>query len=78
MSRVTIKLNKSGVGEFLKGPEMTAITTELAQSIAKRAGDGYEADSYVGKTRVNASVYPATFEATRDNNRNNTLLKSLR
>lgn len=48
---------------------------DIAQKIANRAGDGYEADiKYMG-SRVIASAYTATIEARKDNAENQTLKK---
>ena len=75
--RVEIELISAGVRELLQSDEIREYCEELAQGVASRAGDGYEIDSMVGKTRANASVYAATKEANRDNLENNTLLKAL-
>ena len=48
-----------------------------ATAIKRRCGPGYEQDSHVGKTRVNVMVYPRTYQAKKDNKRNNTLLKAV-
>ena len=69
------ELNTTTVGEILKG--MGSICASYAQGIAKNAGDGYVVTTYIGKTRANASVYPATEKAYRDNLKNNTLLKAV-
>lgn len=77
MSKVEIELNSAGIRELLKSAEIQGYCEELARGVASRAGDGYEVDTMVGKTRVNASVYAATKEANKDNLKNNTLLKAL-
>ena len=77
MSKVEIELNSAGIQELLKSAEIQGYCEELARGVASRAGDGYEVDTMVGKTRVNASVYAATKEANKDNLENNTLLKAL-
>lgn len=78
MSKVRIKLNRAGVGQLLKSEEMQAVLSEHATAIRQRAGDGYEQDVHVGKTRANAMVKAATHKAMRDNMKNNTLLKAVR
>lgn len=77
MSRVKFELNRPGVGELLKSQEALSVCQEYASQVAGRAGDGYEITTHVGKTRVNASVAAATYEAAQDNYENNTLLKAL-
>ena len=76
MSRVRFELDRAGVRELMKSPEAMAVCKEYASAVRNRAGDGYEVDTYLGKTRANASVYAATYEARRDNYENNTLLKA--
>jgi len=71
------KLNHEGVGQILKSEEMQSVLVDHATSILKSAGAGYAQDSYVGKTRVNAMIYADTYQAKRDNYKNNTLLKAV-
>ncbi|WP_262315220.1 hypothetical protein [Lacticaseibacillus parakribbianus] len=71
-------LNQSGVRELMRSPEMQAILKEHADAIKSRVGDGYKQDVYVGKNRANAMVSADSFEARRDNMKNNTLLKAVR
>lgn len=77
MSSMKFKLDSAGVRELMKSDEMQAILTEEASAIQNRAGDGYEQDIYVGKNRANAMVRASTYQAKKDNLKNNTLLKAL-
>jgi len=77
MSKVKFKLNRRGVAELMKSPEMQAECTRLANGVMARAGDGYEVSTYVGRNRANASVMATTYEARKDNYEHNTLLKAL-
>ena len=76
MSKVKFKLNRQGVRQMLQSQEALNVCLEQANEIQARVGDGYEVTTHVGKTRVNASVHAATYEAQRDNYENNTLLKA--
>lgn len=78
MSKIKVVLNGGGVRSLLRSREMEAICGELAAGAAARCGDGYTSDTYTGKTRVNAEVRAETYQAKRDNTKNNTILKSLR
>ncbi|HFR3839589.1 TPA: hypothetical protein ACHWA0_001084 [Streptococcus suis] len=78
MSKMRFKLNRAGVRELLKSPEMQAVLTDKANGIRNRAGDGYESDIFVGKTRANAMVYADSIKAKRDNKKYNTLLKAVK
>lgn len=73
-----VKLNKAGVRAMLRSPEMLAICEKHASDIARRCGEGYETDSFVGRNRVNAMVSAGTYEAKRDNAENNTILKAVK
>ena len=75
--KVEVVLNSSGVRSLLKSEEMGKVCADYAEKIRDRCGDGYETDSYMGKNRVNASVYASTYQAKADNNKNNTLLKAV-
>ena len=72
------ELDSDGVRQLLKSAEMRSVCQNHANRIAGRAGEGYEVDTYSGRTRVNASVYAATDKAYRDNLKNNTLLKAVK
>ncbi len=78
MSKMRFKLNRAGVRELLKSPEMQAVLTDKAKGIRNRAGNGYESNVYVGITRANAMVYTDTIQAIRDNLKNNTLSKAVK
>lgn len=77
MSRTRVKLNYQGFNELRKSPEMRAALTAEAQSIAQRAGEGYETDEKLFLSRAVASVATVTPQAMRDNLENNTLLKAV-
>ena len=78
MAKNTFKLNYKGVGELMKSEAMQTVLNEYATSIKNRCGDGYEQDIYIGKTRANAMVSATTYQARRDNLKNNTILKAVR
>lgn len=72
------KLNSDGVRELLKSQEMQSVLNEKATGIKNRCGEGYTQDVYVGKNRANAMVKAGTYQAKRDNLKNNTILKAVR
>lgn len=78
MSSMKFKLNRAGVAELMKSGPMISVLNEYAQGIKNRAGDGYEVDLHIGKNRANASVRARTYQAKKDNKKNNTLLKAVR
>ena len=74
---IKVELNHEAVGELLKSSEMQELIKSYADEIAKRAGEGYESDTYNAGSRVIASAYTETEEAMEDNLENNTLLKAM-
>ncbi|MDF2902437.1 hypothetical protein [Enterococcus gallinarum] len=78
MANLKFKLNRSGVASLMKSAAMQAVLEEKATSVRNRAGEGYKQDTFVGKTRANAMVYADTYQAKKDNMKNNTLLKAVR
>lgn len=78
MAKMKFKLNSDGVRELLKSQEMQSVLIEKATGIKNRCGEGYTQDVYVGKNRANAMVKAGTYQAKRDNLKNNTILKAVR
>lgn len=76
--KCTIELNTSGVRQLLRSTEMQDMTEQIAKGIQQRAGAGYESNTLLGRNRATARVFTADRQAYKDNNNNNTLLKSLR
>lgn len=60
-----IKLNRKGVRELLRGPEVHRELRSMARAIAGAAGPGMEVDSEVGRNRARASVITGTQDARR-------------
>lgn len=77
MSKVEIKLNSAGIQELLKSSEVMSECKKYADNAVQSLGDGYEVSTYVGKTRVNASVRATTYEARKENMDNNSILKAV-
>lgn len=77
MGNFKFELNQSGVRELLQSSEMMAICEQYANNALASLGDGYEVSTYVGKTRVNASVIAATYKAKKENSETNSILKAV-
>lgn len=77
MSSRIFELDKQGVKALMKSEEMKQAMKSVADEAVGRLGEGYEADTHTGKTRVNASVYAVTPEARRENLSQNTILKAV-
>lgn len=78
MAKMKFKLNHAGVGQLMKSTEMQNVLEGRATEIKNRCGDGYGQDVYVGKSRANAMVFADSYQAKRDNMKNNTILKAVR
>jgi len=70
--------NYSGFIALRKSSQMVEVIESYADSIANRAGEGYETYTKQMPTRAYTGVYAATKEAKEDNLKNNTLLKAVR
>ena len=78
MSKMKFELNGSGVRALMQSDEMQAILKEKADGALNSLGEGYKSDAYVGKNRANAMVYADTYQAKKDNLKNNSILKAVR
>lgn len=78
MSKFKFELNRSGVRALMQSEEMQSILKDKANNALNSLGEGYKSDTYVGKTRANAMVYADTYQAKRDNLKNNSILKAVR
>lgn len=74
---IVFKMDRNGYKALLQSQEAMDVCVSYAENIASRCPPvGYAVNTMVGKTRVNAMVYPETKEAIADNYQNNTLLKA--
>ena len=78
MSKFKFVLNRASVRELMKSEEMQDILKDKADSALNSLGEGYKSDIHVGKNRANAMVYADSFQAKKDNLKNNTILKAVR
>lgn len=60
---VKIVVNRKGIRELLRSPEVQADLRRRADNIASAAGPGHEVDSDVGRYRARASVRTDTIAA---------------
>lgn len=77
MGKMRFELNRAGVRELLRSPEMEAVLRERAESVRRSLGDRFQTSSYTGRNRVNVSVYTTDATAMQDNLQNNTVLKAV-
>ena len=70
-------LNKAGVKSLMQSPEMMNICKQYASNAQSRLGAGYEVTTHTGRTRVNAQIAATTYEARKENAKNNTIWKAV-
>lgn len=75
---IKFELNKRGVAELMKSPEMVNVLEGFGNKAVNTLGDGYEVETFQGKNRANVEVKAVTYKARRDNMENNTILKAVR
>lgn len=78
MAKVKVVLNRDGVREMLKSPEVEKMCMDIATNAVARLGEGYEAEVRHYPERTAAAILPMTYQAKKDNLENNTILKALR
>ena len=76
MAKTKFELNRSGVRELLRSPEMMAVCQGYANRALSSLGAGYGISTMTGRNRVNAEVRAETFAARKENLENNTILKA--
>lgn len=77
MGKVKFELNREGVRELMLSPEMQSGLESLGGEVLGRLGEGYETETYRGKNRYNVEVKAVTFQARRENMKDNTILKAV-
>lgn len=74
MSKKKFVLDKKGFrDEVFRADFMHQLITDTTNEIAKRAGDGFEPDTSMGKTRWHGMVWAKTAKAEREDAENNIL-----
>jgi hypothetical protein len=74
---VRIVLNRRGVRELLRSPEIQRDLRRRAEAIARVAGPGHEVDTQVGRNRARAAVITGTFEAAHNEATNRSLTRAI-
>ena len=76
---VKFELNRAGVRELLKSPEMRDILQDYGNQAVNRLGEGYEAvpGDTSESVRAKVKVTATTYKTRRDNLKNNTILKAV-
>lgn len=57
MANVEIELSSAGIQALLKSEEMAEVCEKEASRMTRATGMTYQADIYIGRTRVNAGGY---------------------
>lgn len=77
MTKVRIVLNRRGVRELLRSPEIQSDLERRAGNIAQAAGPGHEVDSEVGPNRARAAVITDTVQAMISEAANRSLTRAI-
>lgn len=77
MAKVRFELNREGVRELLRSKEMMDVCQEYANNALGKLGDGYEVTTHTGSNRVNAEVAAVTYDAKKENLKNNSIIKAV-
>ena len=75
--KLRFELNRAGVRELLRSPEVQAMLEAEAQSRAAALGDGYTVNAMVGQNRVNVRIVAESRAAQKENEQDNTLLTAI-
>ena len=87
-TKVRVKLDENGVGQFLAGAEVRGMVRSSGERIAAAAGPGFEADTWISPTRGTSrlgysnppravsGVAPETWGARHRQSRDNVLLRA--
>lgn len=77
MARIQFDLNRKGVGDLLKSPEVRRDLERRARAIAAQAGPGHEVATETPGTRVRVTVTTATTQARLNEARHSTLSRAV-
>ena len=73
---VKFEIRSVGIVELMKSSDMVSGLKKIAEGIAQSLGEGFDSDTYIGKTRANASIKTTTPEAYYSNLKHNSILKA--
>ena len=83
MAKVKVKLDRKGMGEWMRGSEMRGMVRSSGDRVASAAGPGFEADTWIspepgrsGQPRAVSGVKAETWDAYHRQSRNNVLLRA--
>lgn len=76
--KVRVVLNRSGVRALLRSDDLRQACADHAGKALAKLGDGYETNTYTGKTRANAMIWASSARARQDARKNNTIWKAVK
>lgn len=74
---VKVKLNRKGVRALLQSNDIRTVCAQHAQNAMAHLGDGYETNTYTGRTRVNAGIRAKSRKARREAFASNSIWKAV-
>ena len=76
--KVRVVLNKRGIRNLLKDKDLRQVCADHANKALAKLGDGYETDTFTGKTRSNAMIWASSARARQDARKNNMRWKAVK
>lgn len=77
MARIVFDLDRHGIGQLLKSPEVRRDLERRARAIAAAAGPGHEVATETPGTRVRVTVTTATTQARLNEARHRSLTRAV-
>lgn len=81
--KVQVKLDRKGMGAFMRGPEMRAMVRASGERIADAAGEGISADTWIasepgrsGEPRAVSGVKADSWRGYQRQSRDNVILRA--
>jgi hypothetical protein len=76
-TNVRIDVNLEQASRYLKGPEITALLTNMGRQVAGAAGPGHRVDVDIGRNRTSVAVFASSWEAKAAEARTRNLTRAL-
>ena len=77
MANVRVVLNRAGMRQLLRSPEVLADLQRRGEAIAAAAGPGHRVEAQVGPARARVAVITDTFDAVRNEATSRTLTAAI-
>lgn len=83
MAKSRFRPDRQGIGELMRGPEVQKMVRRSGDRIARSAGDGFEADTWIsptpgrsGQPRAVSGIFAQSWRARSRQSRDNVLQRA--